>query len=228
MRWCAPQSAPASAAVARARSELDALGPDAPATVLWWPPVTRPALVLGRTAAPAAGAEQVAAERALDVARRPSGGGPVLWDADLIAFDVLLPRSHRLHLPDVVESYRWLGELVADGLRSVGLPALRIDPDEARRIQRDRARDPLSRLCFGAVSPHEVLVGGRKVLGLCQARRPHGLLLQAGLPVALDAEVLAQIAGPPVSPGEVSERIGVVPAAAREAIASRLAAALEG
>ena len=47
--------------------------------------------------------------------------------------------------------------------------------------------------CFGGLSPFEVLAGGRKVVGLSQARRRPGTLLQAGIPLTLDAARLARL-----------------------------------
>ena len=47
--------------------------------------------------------------------------------------------------------------------------------------------------CFGGLSPYEVLAGGRKVVGLSQARRRQGTLLQAGVLLDLDAARLARL-----------------------------------
>ena len=222
MNWRDPPPLSAAEAVALTRAELDVLGPGSAPTVMWWPRVTVPALVLGRTATPAAAIEQAATRRGLKVARRPSGGGPVLWDGELLAFDVLLPRGHRLAVDDVVAGYRWLGELVVDALRSLGLDARRVEVEEARRRQILLIDDPTAALCFGGISPHEVIVGEQKVLGLCQARRAGGVLLQAGLPLALDVALLAELAGAPEATDSLAARIGVVPAEARLAIATRL------
>jgi lipoate---protein ligase len=133
-----------------------------------------------------------AAREGLEVVTRPSGGGPVLWDDDLIAIDIVLPAGHPLLPADVIAGYRWVGEAVADALRALGIPGPRaLPPHEARAWPRGDAAD----LCFGGLSPWEVVVGERKVLGLSQVRRQAGGIIQVGVPLRLDAARIARAVG---------------------------------
>ena len=85
-----------------------------------WSTVGSPGLVLGRLAVdPVLDRAAIDAE-GVAVVRRSSGGGPVLWDPDLVSLDVVLPRGHPLAVDDVVAAYRWLGEAIADALRALG------------------------------------------------------------------------------------------------------------
>jgi lipoate-protein ligase A len=154
--------------------------------------VTAPGLVLGRHAVdPELDADAVAAE-GVEVLKRSSGGGPVLWDRDLLSLDVVLPRGHRLAPDDVVAAYRWLGEALADALTALGVPDVEVIALERARAA---APGPAADACFGGLSPWEVLAGGRKVVGLSQTRRRTGALLQAGVPLRLDAARLARLLG---------------------------------
>src|SRR3979409_512208 len=89
---------------------------------------------------------------------------------------------------DVTESYRWLGDLLVSGLRSLGVADGRVTAvDEARKdVALLNARDdPVARIllttCYGALSPHEVAVGNAKLVGLAQVRRRHAALFQFGI-----------------------------------------------
>jgi len=169
------------------------MGPDGP-PVLSWSTVTSPGLVLGRHASdPELDGGAVAAED-VAVLKRSSGGGPVLWDADLVALDVVLPRGHRLAADDVVAAYRWLGEALADALRALGVPDVEVI-DVARARAAKASPGTAADACFGGLSPWEVLAGGRKVVGLSQTRRRAGALLQAGVPLQLDPTRLARLLG---------------------------------
>jgi len=165
---------------------------DDPTPVLSWSTVTRPALVLGRLAVdPEVDGDAVRAE-GVEVVRRSSGGGPVLWDAGLLALDVVLPRGHRLAGDDVVAAYRWLGEAIAEGLRELAVPDIEVVG--IARARDDRARPgPAAEACYGGLSPFEVTAAGRKVVGLSQTRRTPGALLQAGILMSLDPVLLARL-----------------------------------
>ncbi len=166
----------AAEALREGLARVERLGPGDPVTAIWWS-VATDAVVLGRGSRVAA--DEAACHAAdVAVARRGSGGGPVLWGPDLLALDVLVPASHPLHTADVAASYRWLGEALAAALASIGVPAAAVPPDVARRVN-DRAA--AERACFAGCSPWEVLVGDRKVVGLSQVRRHAGALLQVGI-----------------------------------------------
>jgi lipoate-protein ligase A len=169
------------------------MGPDGP-PVLSWSTVTAPGLVLGRHAVDPEVDEDAVAAEGVTVAKRSSGGGPVLWDGDLVALDVVLPRGHRLAADDVVAAYRWLGEALADALRALGVPDVEVI-DVARARAAKATPGPAADACFGGLSPFEVLAAGRKVVGLSQTRRRRGALLQAGVPLTLDAPRLARLLG---------------------------------
>lgn len=160
--------------------------------VMSWSAVAAPALVLGRSGARLPVDRALAAREGVALLGRSSGGGPVLWDRDLIALDVVLPRGHRLALDDVVLAYRWLGEAIATALRRCGVEHVEVVGVERARAGRDRV-GAAADACFGGLSPFEVLAGGRKVAGLSQARRAPGTLLQAGIPMRLDATLLGRL-----------------------------------
>lgn len=192
-RRLGPVALPPLEAVARPVGLLRALSPgDDP--IVSWSTVATPALVLGRSAG--IPPVDMAAARAAGVAvvRRTSGGGPVLWDAGLVGLDVIVPPGHELAPADVVETYRWLGEAVARALRALGLPGVSVaEVPDARAAA--RAPGPASAACYGGISPFEVLVEGRKVLGLSQARRRPGTLLQAGVLLDVDGPLTARLMG---------------------------------
>lgn len=162
--------------------------------VVSWSRVSRPALVLGRSGEPVPVDRGLAAAEGVEVVGRSSGGGPVLWDRDLLALDVVLPRGHPLAPADVVRAYRWIGEAIAGALRRCGVADVEVvGVEQARRARRDGR--PAAVACFGGLSPYEVTAGGRKVVGLSQTRRAPGALLQVGIPLRLDAPRLGRLLG---------------------------------
>ncbi len=171
----------------------------------------RPPLLYWQMAAPAAvviGISQklsdldnaACRQAGLAIYRRAAGGTAVLVGPDLLSLDVILPPGHALAGRDVVEAYRWFGDLWAETLQELGLAARAIPPAEARaprarqRLEQTGRLEQLARQsCYGAVSPYEVSVDGHKVLGLDQVRRRVGFLFQGGLLLRWDAARVAAL-----------------------------------
>jgi lipoate-protein ligase A len=138
----------------------------------------------------------------LPIYHRRAGGTAVLVGSGLLGLDVVLPTGHPLILPDVVESYRWLGTLWAETLEHLGVETRIVSPLEAH-AQRDKLKQKetqeheslLTRACFGSLSPYEVVAGQRKVVGLDMIRRRTGSLLQAGVLLHWEIEPLVELLG---------------------------------
>jgi lipoate-protein ligase A len=144
-----------------------------------WYQFRPPALLIGSAQRPHEVDLAACAAARVPVHRRRSGGGAVVSDS-LLLLDVALPPSDPLYSSDVTESYRWLGVVWAAGLSALGIAAHAIDIAAARADA--QALDPLlRRVCFGGLSPYEVVAGRRKVVGLAQVRRRGGALFQAGV-----------------------------------------------
>jgi lipoate-protein ligase A len=134
--------------------------------------VDRPALVLGSTQ-PATIADALALE-AFDVelARRRSGGGAVLLvPGQTLWVDVEIPRSDPLWDDDVGRAFHWVGHAWADALATFGVDAS-VHTGGALETPWSRA------VCFGGVGAGEVLVDGRKLVGLSQRRTREGARFQ--------------------------------------------------
>jgi lipoate-protein ligase A len=115
----------------------------------------------------------------------------------VLGLDILLPHGHPLAISDVVEAYRWLGIGWTETLRQFGLDARLVSIAEARAAPPPppELADAIRLACFGALSPYEVVVGGRKVVGLAQLRR-RNVLLQSGVHLRFDALELARHLAP--------------------------------
>jgi lipoate---protein ligase len=163
---------------------------------VWWHAAERPTLLLG-----AGQSEHGIGASPIGITRRHSGGTAVLATPNVLGLDVLLPRGHRLAIPDVVEGYRWFGECWAETVRRLGLDAHVVGVAEARAAPAPPAdlATAVRLACFGTLSPYEVVVGGRKLIGLAQVRR-RNVVLQSGLHFTFDAAALARRLAPERAP----------------------------
>jgi lipoate-protein ligase A len=176
-----------------------------------------PAVVLGPAQRPDDGIEARARAAGATVITRMTGGGAVLAGPWLLGLSVVLPPDHPQVRPSLRASYHWLGAALASWLAGLGVPA--------RALEAPPTRPPadLAWACFAGVSWGEVEAGGRKIVGLAQARRKNGVLFSAGVLVATTPwPLLAEILGRPATEADelqrrtvsVAELVGQAPSGA--------------
>lgn len=170
--------------------------------VLYWSQAAAVGLVLGFSQKSTALNPAAVTALQIPIYHRRAGGTAVLVGPHLLGLDVLLPAGHPLILPDLVESYRWLGETWVKALHALGIETRAVLPQEAHeqraRLKQAETREReslLHRACYGSLSPYEVVVGQRKVVGLDMIRRRSGSLLQAGILLHWETDVIAQLLG---------------------------------
>jgi lipoate-protein ligase A len=162
---------------------------------MWWHSTERPSLILGPGQKPAQVNLAACEAAGVLVLNRQAGGTAVYAASGVLGLDIVLPAGHRLALSDVVEAYRWLGEVWVATARRLGADARLVSVEEARRAgSLARRYDQTLRLaCFGTLSPYEVVVGDRKLVGLSQVRRRAGALFQAGIHLDFQPDELARV-----------------------------------
>ncbi len=189
------------------------------------------ALSLGRSQ-PAACVHEPAALRAagIDLVRRPTGGLAVLHEHER-TYSVVGSLERSPFGAGVVATYRAIGSALERALRALGVAAV------ARN--RGRAPDPRGSeagpACFAAATAHEIVVGGRKLVGSAQLRRRRAFLQHGSILVRADPERLARALGAPVPATftDLVRELGrdvadeVIDAALAEAFAASFGARLE-
>ena len=175
--------------------------PGDPATLYWSQAETR-GLVLGFSQKQSVLNQAALISQPMPLYHRRAGGTAVLVGPEILSLDIILPAGHPFILPDIVESYRWLGTVWVKTLESLGVETRLVSPQEAHALQTllkqegTRGREAiLSRACFGSLSSYEVAAKERKVVGLDMIRRRTGSLLQAGLLLRWDIEPLVKLLG---------------------------------
>ena len=170
--------------------------------VLYWSQAEPAGLVLGFSQKEETLNPQALAEETLPIYHRRAGGTAVLVGPHLLGLDVVLPAEHPLVLTDLIESYRWFGKTWMRALCLLGVETRLVTPDEAHeqraRAKREEMRERegiLRRACYASNSSYEVVVEQRKVVGLDMIRRRNGSLLQAGILLSWESEMLARLLG---------------------------------
>ncbi|MCC5952505.1 MAG: hypothetical protein JJU45_10475 [Acidimicrobiia bacterium] len=138
---------------------------------VWWCRPTVDAVVLGSTQRSHAH-HVTPPPLAATVVRRSGGGAVWVRSQAQVWIDVLIPRRWPGWSDDVHHASVWLGERWAATLGRLGLAAevhrSGVHSDEAGRL-----------VCFAGLGPGEVLVEGRKVVGVSQRRARDGARLQS-------------------------------------------------
>jgi lipoate---protein ligase len=153
--------------------EFHSLQPELTRAV-WWSQVTHPALILGSSQSLDDVDAVVARDSGTNIVRRRSGGGAVwVHPQDSVWIDVTIPRTDPLWTDDVATSMLWLGEVFRHALSPWVTTDVHIGAYES-------GVDGKS-VCFASVSPGEVFVEGKKLVGISQRRTRNGARLQCVL-----------------------------------------------
>ena len=106
-------------------------------------------------------------------------------------FDVVVPRDDPLWDDDVTRAGWWLGDAWASALSDLGgQPGL-----DHVAVHRSGVSDrPLGRIvCFAALGPGEVLIDGRKAVGVSQRRTRAGARFQCTAMTTWDAQATLSV-----------------------------------
>jgi len=162
----------------------------------------------------------------IGIVRRPTGGSAILHEGPdrEITYSVIAREGDFPGADDVLETYRVLGQGLAQGLERLGVAA-RLAP--LVRGRREPGGSPPA-FCFQRTGAYEIAVGGRKLIGSAQ-RRQRGAFLQHGS-LVLDVDPVRVRA---VFPGESDPTGGMTTLAealggscARTTVVAALAAGL--
>ncbi len=156
----------------------------------WLLEVDGPALVLGSTQSEARIDRARLAAAGIDAVRRRTGGGAVvLTEGAVVWVDVLVPAGDPLWRADVGRAFWWLGETWVEALEAAGVTGARWhDGGLVRSAWSDS-------VCFAGLGPGEVIVAGRKVVGLSQRRTREGALFQCAALLAWEPAELVEMLG---------------------------------
>jgi lipoate-protein ligase A len=165
--------------------------------------VDRPALVLGSTQSPSLVATDRLAASGIELARRRSGGGVVLLvPGEHVWVDVVLPADDPLWVPDVDRSSWWLGEAWAAAIAAVAPIGSEVEVHRGPVSDRELG----AQVCFAALGPGEVSVGGRKLVGVSQRRTRRTARFQCVLFRHIEPDATLSLLAPPVDAHDAAAR----------------------
>jgi len=200
--------------IVRELHELDLLAAIGGVAELWWLQPVDTAVVLGSRQSAAIVDAVECARLGVGIVKRRSGGGAVLVVPDqLVWVDIVAPPGAAPD--DVRASMIWAGELWQRALAPF------VAGGDLTLHMGSMVTTPWSDLvCFAGLGPGEVLLDGRKLVGLSQRRTRNGVRIQGTLYTAPPAIDLAGLLRPPrpatplpevatlaVAPAELVERL---------------------
>lgn len=185
-------------------ADFDRLATD-PTPRLRWYRASHTAIVRGR------GQRRLALDAGdVPVVTRHSGGGAVLLSPDVLSCDVVVPADHPLARGAPSDTAARVGAAWQAALASLGVPGLSVHRG-APTARRDSPRGQLvAEVCYATLAAGEVTAGGRKLVGLAQRRRRHGVLVQCGLLHRWEpARLLAALGADPDDPEIAAAAVGL-------------------
>jgi len=121
--------------------------------------------------------------RGCEYVRRVTGGKAVLHHRE-ITYAVASSEDLFFSAHDLHQSYMLISRVLVQAIRSLGVDATLSRGSSA---ELSRSHNP----CFSFPTPHEIEVGGRKIVGSAQKRDRQALLQHGSLPLAMDYDLYA-------------------------------------
>ncbi|MHB1127871.1 MAG: lipoate--protein ligase family protein [Bacillota bacterium] len=115
--------------------------------------------------------------------RRITGGRAILHDQE-VTYSVVAREEHPLLPGGIQETYLRISTCLASGLGYLGVEAS-LAPGAKKGLR--------TAACFDSASRHEILAGGKKIIGSAQVRRGGCFLQHGSLLLDLDAEKLFSV-----------------------------------
>jgi len=182
--------------------------------VYGWEP---PGITIGYTQKP---------EKALDldrcrcdgvqVAVRPTGGRAVYHD-DELAYSVTAPLDDPIVGGSIEGAYRSIGAILCEALVSIGVPA-ELSPGRPGR----GGGITVGKLpCFLSVSRHEIVCGGRKMVGSAQRRLKQAFLQHGSILLGPGQEKIARYLAGKARSGVIEERLAHASSRVNEFVCER-------
>jgi lipoate---protein ligase len=181
-----------------------------------------PAVIVGSTQSESEVDAWAAARAGVQVARRASGGGAVLVDAEAVLWiDLIIAAGDPLWDTDVGRATWWVGETWAAAVDQIGAGPAQVWRGALQRTVWSR------RVCFAGLGPGEVAVGAQKVVGISQRRTRHAALFQTAALLSWDpAALLALLAADEAARPDAATELGPVAAGIGRGRGAALTAAL--
>ena len=137
----------------------------------------------------------------IDWVRRPTGGRAILHDRE-VTYSVIARLDDERVAGDVMASYHRISRGLLLGLQLLGVQA-DLAPSGIPAAPSGAAQPAA---CFAAPSQHEIMAGGRKIIGSAQRRQGSGLLQHGSLLLDLDVDKLMAVLRFPSAPARAVVR----------------------
>ncbi|CAG4901097.1 unnamed protein product, partial [Acidithrix sp. C25] len=148
----------------------------------------RPAIILGSTQKLSDDMVSKAKEIDFELVRRSSGGtGVIALPHECVWIDISFPVDDPLIEANVSRSFDLVARGWFDALSFLGVSGLEV---KGRPI----VMDPLaSQVCFTSKAPGEILVGGRKLVGMAQRRSRHACFIHTMCYIKFPYDLTSQL-----------------------------------
>jgi lipoate-protein ligase A len=116
----------------------------------------------------------------IEIVKRPTGGGIVFHNEHEVTYSFVCDYSDERLPKGLVESYKFLSEIVIKALKSVGVMAEMSTTRPHEQAPHNEIAGQ-ARICFSYPASYEIMLGSTKIVGSAQKRGKRALLQQGSI-----------------------------------------------